>query len=111
LDWCWFGEERAMSYLQKTSAFFEGIGAGSIADGYALDGTPMPSHPGQLAAAFVGPAGVGAMSSPAYQNFLNDAYTEVATGKLLAGGPYYEESWTVLTLLMMTGNFVNYVSP
>jgi endoglucanase len=111
LDWCWFGEARALAYVQKTSTFFAGVGAANIADGYALDGMPMPSHPGQGAAAFVGPAAVGAMSAATYQGFLNDAYAQVATGKLLAGGAYYEESWTVMSLLMLTGNFVNYAAP
>jgi endo-1,4-beta-D-glucanase Y len=110
LDWCWSSEPRALAYVQKTSTFFAGVGASRIADGYALDGTPMPAHVGQLAAAFVGPAAVGAMSAPAYQAFLDDAYSEVATGTLEAGGAYYEESWTLLSLLMMTGNFVDYSS-
>ena len=99
-----------MAYVQKTSGFFAGVGAGNIADGYALNGMPMPAHPGQLSAAFVGPAAVGAMSAPLYQDFLNTAYAEVATGKLLAGGAYYEESWTLLALIMLTGNFVNYTA-
>jgi len=110
LDWCWFAEPRALAYVQKTSGFFAGVGAGNIADGYALNGMPMPAHPGQLSAAFVGPAAVGAMSAPLYQDFLNTAYAEVATGKLLAGGAYYEESWTLLALIMLTGNFVNYTA-
>jgi endo-1,4-beta-D-glucanase Y len=110
LDWCWFGEPRALAYIEKTSAFFAGVGAAHIADGYALNGTPMPAHTGQLAAAFVGPAAVGAMGAAAYQGFLNDAYAEVATGKLLAGGAYYEESWTLMALLMMTGNFLDYTA-
>jgi hypothetical protein len=71
---------------------------------------PMPAHSGQLAAAFVGPAAVGAMGAATYQGFLNDAYAEVATGKLLAGGAYYEESWTPMALLMMTGSFLDYTA-
>jgi endo-1,4-beta-D-glucanase Y len=110
LDWCWSSEPRAQAYVQKTSTFFAGVGASHIADGYALDGTPMPANVGQLAAAFVGPAAVGAMSAPAYQGFLDDAYAEVATGNLEAGGAYYEESWTLLSLLMLTGNFLDYSS-
>jgi endo-1,4-beta-D-glucanase Y len=112
LDWCWFGEPRAKSYLAKTSSFFTGIGASNIADGYALDGTPQPQYgsPGQQSAAFLGPAGVGAMSAPAYQTLLDQAYAEVATRKLLVGGTYYDESWTMLSLLMMTGNFLDYSS-
>jgi len=47
---------------------------------------------------------------PMFQSFVNQAYTQVATGTLLAGGAYYEESWTAMSLLMMTGNFLNYTT-
>ncbi|HEY7371875.1 MAG TPA: glycosyl hydrolase family 8 [Polyangia bacterium] len=110
LDWCWFGEPRAQMYLAKTSAFFSGIGAANIVDGYNLDGTPKPEHTTGQSAAFVGPAGVGAMSSATYQSFVTDAYGRVATRQLMVGGAYYEESWTMLSLLMMTGNFLDYTS-
>jgi endo-1,4-beta-D-glucanase Y len=109
LDWCWFGEPRAQAYLAKTSAFFTGVGAQNVADGYALDGRPQPQNPGKLSAAFIGPAGVGAMSASTFQPFLDGAYAAVATRGLLAGGLYYEDSWTALSLLMMTGNFLNYL--
>ena len=107
LDWCWNGEPRAQAYVALTSTFFGAIGAQNIADTYAIDGTPMPQHPGGHSAAFVGPAGVGAMSSPSYSRLLDDAYTGLATGTYLVGGTYYEESWTALSLLMMTGNFLD----
>ena len=108
LDWCWNAEPRAQAYVAKTSNFFSAIGARNIVDGYALDGAPQAQSPGGLSAAFIGPAGVGAMSSPAYQSFVDDAYGAVATRTLLAGGEYYEDSWTVLSLLMMSANFLNY---
>jgi len=113
LDWCWFGEPRAKAYLAKTSAFFSRIGAKQIVDGYGLDGTAQPSFAtagGGQSAAFVGPAGVGAMTDVAYQNFVNQTYADVATRQLLVGGTYYDESWTVMSLLMMTGNFLNYAA-
>ena len=118
LDWCWFGETRARDYLAKTSNFFSGIGAANIVDGYELDGakrvqfSPAMGTPTlqQQSAAFVGPAGVGAMSSPTYQTFVNDSYARVATRQMLVGGAYYDESWTVLSLLMMTGNFLDYTA-
>jgi endo-1,4-beta-D-glucanase Y len=108
LDWCWNGEPRAQKYLALTSAFFAAVGAQNVADTYALDGTPKPLHPGGHSAAFVGAAGVGAMSAPAHRTFLDDAYTGVATRTYLAGGTYYEDSWTVMSLLMMTGSFLDY---
>jgi endo-1,4-beta-D-glucanase Y len=110
LDWCWFGDKRAQDYAAKTSGFFGAIGAANIADGYALDGTATPQHPGQRSAAFIGPAGVGAMTSNTYQTLLNQSYAAIAPGTALAGGAYYEESWTVLSLLMMTGNFLDYTA-
>jgi hypothetical protein len=110
LDWCWFGEPRAQMYLAKTSAFFSGIGAANIVDGYNLDGTPKPQNTTGQSAAFVGPAGVGAMSSATYQSFVTAAYGRVATRQLLVGGAYYDESWTMLSLLMMTGNMLDYTS-
>jgi endo-1,4-beta-D-glucanase Y len=108
VDWCWNSEARAQAYVAKTSAFFSAVGVQNIADTYALDGAPMPQHPGGHSAAFIGPAGVGAMSSGTYGSFVDNAYASVATMADLAGGQYYEESWSVLSLLMMTGNFLDY---
>jgi endo-1,4-beta-D-glucanase Y len=110
LDWCWNGEPRAQAYVALTSSFFSAIGAANIADTYAINGTPQPQHPGGHSAAFVGPAGVGAMSSATYAKFIDDAYTGVATRTYLAGGTYYEDSWTTMSLLMMTANFLDYTS-
>jgi endo-1,4-beta-D-glucanase Y len=112
LDWCWSGETRAQSYVAKTSTFFSGVGAANIVDGYGLDGTPQPTNMNSAgqSAAFIGPAGVGAMSASTYQSFVDDAYGLVATDTLRIGGAYYEESWTVMSLLMMSANFLNYAS-
>ena len=110
LDWCLSGETRAQAYVAKTSAFFGAAGAANVVDGYKLDGTPQPAHTSGQSAAFLGPAGVGAMNSASNQQFVNDAYARVATRQLLVGGNYYDESWTVLSLLMMTGNFLDYTA-
>ena len=109
-DYCYFGEPRAKSYLAKISSFYANIGVANIVDGYDLDGTPRPDRAvnGAQAASFVGPAGVGAMSDAQYQSFINDAYVDVATLNLTAGTIYYQKSWTALSLLMMTGNLVDF---
>jgi endo-1,4-beta-D-glucanase Y len=106
VDYCLRGEPLAYDYVQLTSAFFAGIGVANMTDGYELDGTPRPQFSG-LSAAFVGTA-VGAMSNPAFATFLDEAYEAVRGLDLLVGGAYYDESWTVLSLLMMTGNFLDY---
>ncbi|HEY4103723.1 MAG TPA: hypothetical protein VGM44_07515, partial [Polyangiaceae bacterium] len=53
---------------------------------------------------FVGAAAVGAMHDARYQSFIDEAYARLCTGKLLARSRYYNHSWTVLSLLMLSGN-------
>jgi endo-1,4-beta-D-glucanase Y len=110
LDYCWNANSRAKDYVTKTSNFFSGIGANKIVDGYKLDGTPQAQTSGK-SAAFIGTAAVGAMMSSTYQTFVNEAYASVATLQDLTGGTYYEDSWTVLSLLALTGNFFDFTSP
>jgi len=50
------------------------------------------------------------MSNAIYQSFVNDAYGVLITGKALVGGTYYDDSWMVLSLLMMTANFLDYTT-
>jgi len=86
-----------------------------MVDGYDLNGNPHAQYQtganAQVqSASFVGPAAVGAMGSASYQTFLNDAYSVLVTGKALVGGTYYDDSWMVMSLLMMTGNFIDYTT-
>lgn len=117
-DYCWHGEPRAKSYLEKITGFYEGIGIENLIDGFALDGTPYPefSVDGSRAAAFVGPAGVGAMFDPAHADFAEQAYTDLITPNALIvgdsahdnrGSIYYNTSWRVLSLLMLDGTYVD----
>ncbi len=115
LDWCWNGETRAQAYVAKTSQFFSGITVAKMVDGYDLNGNPHAQWQTGASAqiqscAFIGPAGVGAMSSSSYQSFVNDAYGVLITGKALVGGTYYDDSWMVMSLLMMTANFLDYTT-
>jgi endo-1,4-beta-D-glucanase Y len=110
MDACWNGEPRAQAFLTRVSAFFGKQGAAGIRDGYALDGTPL----GQSnALSFVGPAGAGALAGPA-SALTRDAYTRVKAVTRLAAGSgygYYDASWGVLSLLLMTGNLVDLTAP
>ena len=47
------------------------------------------------------------MSDPRYQPWLDDADARVATFEHRAGTIYYQESWTALSLVMMTANFID----
>ena len=112
-DYCYTGDPRAKAYLSTISAFYDGVGVAKIVDGYNLDGSPHPerSVAGSQAASFVGPAGVAAMSDAKYQAFIDQAYAAVATQKLTAGTIYYQKSWTALSLLMLSGNLVDFTAP
>ena len=57
---------------------------------------------------FVGCAAVGAQHDARYQAFIDAAYARVRTGKLLARSRYYNHCWTVLSLLMLTGNLLEF---
>jgi hypothetical protein len=106
-DYCWFNEPRALAYLEKISAFYAGVGAANIVEGYNLDGTVFPGAALHLAA-FVGGAGVGAMAVPSQAKLRDEAYSALAGWQTLIGGSiYYNESWSMLSLLMMSGRFVD----
>jgi endo-1,4-beta-D-glucanase Y len=108
LDYCFFSEARAQEYVAKTTGFFSNIGAANIVDGYELDGTPRPEFGNGQSAAFVGPATVGGMYSTAHAQFVQEGYDQVKKLDLVVGGEYYDLSWTVISLLTMTGNFLDY---
>jgi len=110
-DACWNGEARARDYVAKTSRFFSEIGVSNISDGYELNGTPRPEFPdsfGGLSGAFIGPAAVGALHDGAFASFVDSAYALVRENDAWAGGQYYDESWLMMSILMMTGNFLDY---
>jgi endo-1,4-beta-D-glucanase Y len=115
IDACLNDSAEAKAYVAKTSRFFAPKGATGIVDGYELNGTDKPEFPGGtykgLSAAFIGPAGVGAMtpqSGKDYQSFIDDVYSHLRENNMWTGGQYYDESWTVLSLLMMTGNYIDF---
>jgi len=105
-DWCYNEEPRAAAYLEKINGFYGAIGPDAIVDGYALDGTPRPDERSDApndSAVFIGCAGAGAMADAAHQDFVDRAYERVAGLDLLTRSRYYQRSWTVLSLLMMSG--------
>lgn len=107
--WVTDGDPRACNYLQKVVGFFAPIGADAIVDGYQLDGTPAPDpHSARPtdSAVFVGSVGAAAMHDARFEALLEGCYARARTGELLTRSRYYNHCWTVLSLLMMTGNFI-----
>jgi endo-1,4-beta-D-glucanase Y len=106
MDWCWNGEPRAKAYLDKIGAFFNSqLPVTNFGDGYSLTGQKT-SNFGNMA--FIGTAGVAGMAG--WPQLLNDAFTYGATG---TGGntQYYQQSLRLLTMMMMSGNFLDLTKP
>ncbi|HEX6100710.1 MAG TPA: glycosyl hydrolase family 8 [Thermoanaerobaculia bacterium] len=67
--------------------------------GYRLDGTPLPGRD-YFTIFFASPIGVAAMTDPSQQEWLNAIYETVRARH----EDYYEDSVTMLCLLVMSGN-------
>ena len=130
LDYCFNATAEAKAYATKTTAFFANIaqkGTGFLMDMYTTSGGAV-SGSGTNSASMLGTAAVGAMAS-GNQTFLNDAYQAVfdiltrgtmAPSIYVGGGygesgspspkptyGYYNATVGMLTLLIMTGNFMH----
>jgi endo-1,4-beta-D-glucanase Y len=103
IDYLWNVEARALAFCTGITAFFNGIGAANIKNGYRLDGTYLGSgkHANIL---YQSTAGVGALSSDKPQ-FAKDCYNIIMAGQSVVG--YYEDDLRFFSLLAITGNFPN----
>ncbi len=70
----------------------------NIKPGYTLDGAPYDNY---FTSFFVAPFGVGVMTTPEHQTYLNDLYDLIYNRH----EDYYEDSVNLLSMLVMTGNF------
>jgi hypothetical protein len=77
-----------------------------IRSGYRIDGTPLPNSD-YFSIFFAAPFAVAAMTDSSQQEWLNDLYDAIAT----THHDYYEDSVTLLSLLVVTGNMWSAESP
>jgi endo-1,4-beta-D-glucanase Y len=103
MDYCFNAEPRALTYLQKIGAFFDGQKVANIGDGYTSTGTKTSSNQNM---AFIGPAGVAGMAG--WPNLLNDAFNFGVSNPGAGNAAYFPQSLRVVTMLMMSGNFLDY---
>lgn len=102
-DWLLNGDAASRAQVQKISLWAEESTGGDplqVKPGYMLDGTPIPPAD-FFTTFFVAPLGVAAMCTPGQQDWLNAVYDSVRD----AQEEYYEDSVTLLGMLVMTGNF------
>jgi endoglucanase len=96
-------DQNSRMIVQKISHWIEMAAEGNPANiraGYELDGTPLPDS-GYFTTFFAAPMGVAAMNDAAQQDWLNKVYDSVYT----THEDYYEDSVTLLCLIVMSGNF------
>jgi endo-1,4-beta-D-glucanase Y len=103
MDACWNGEQRAVTYLQAIGGYFNSNGGvASIGDGYTSPNGPKTS-PNQNSA-FIGPAGVAGMAAN-LGTLRDNAFTFNNTS---SNSSYFAQSLRLLTMLMMSGNMLDY---
>lgn len=97
------GDPVSLAQAQKISLWAETAARGDPANikrGYHLDGEPI-SPGSHFTTAFAAPLGVAAMTVTSQQAWLNAIYDAVYD----THEDYYEDSLTLLCLLVMTGNY------
>jgi endo-1,4-beta-D-glucanase Y len=97
------GDARARVAVAKISAWAQDETDGDprqIRAGYALNGTPLPNSD-YFTTFFAAPLGVAAMTVPSQQAWLNAIFDAVRERQ----ENYYEDSITLLCMLVMTANF------
>jgi endo-1,4-beta-D-glucanase Y len=97
------GDERSRSQAGAMAAWAEGATGGdphALSTGYFLDGQPIDPD-GGFTTFFAAPLGVAAMTTEFGQAWLNALFDSVAD----RSEGYYEDSVTLLCLLVMTGNW------
>ena len=93
----------SIAQVQVMSRWIEADSNGDptqIKAGYTLDGEPIGNY---FTSFFVSPFGVAAMIVPEQQRWLNGIYDAIYANH----EDYYEDSITLLSLLVMTGNYWN----
>jgi hypothetical protein len=91
-----------LAQVRKISLWAEGAAGGlpmQIRPGYTLSGTPV--HTDFFTTFFAAPLGVAAMTNISQQHWLNGIYDAVSA----THEDYYEDSVTLLSILVMTSNF------
>jgi endoglucanase len=115
IDWCFSGSADAHGILAPMAAYFAGIGASAIRGPVGLDGTTSSAAMPYANPEFTGPAGIAGMvdTSAAGQTFLDQTWTRTDSQvQQSAGSPnYFGASVGLISMLVMSGNFIDYTQP
>jgi endo-1,4-beta-D-glucanase Y len=108
MDYIWYGDNRAKEINLKISNWLKsstGSDPTKIVAGYKITGEPLVGYSN---AAFVGPFGVGSMVDESLQDWCNALFERLSRFGDGGAWGYYQDCLKMLTMLVMTGNFVNF---
>ncbi|MEO7426146.1 MAG: glycosyl hydrolase family 8 [Fibrobacteria bacterium] len=106
IAYAWYGEASAKDIANKMTSWLKTSTAGDpakIMTGYQLTGTALENT---NIPAYIGPFACGAMVDAAHQTWLDACYKKLAT--FIDDDNYYNESLQLMSLLTMTGNFIDF---
>jgi endo-1,4-beta-D-glucanase Y len=106
IDYCWYGEKRALANIEASCKFFQKIGAANILDGYTITGDVIGT---EHTAGFVTMCASATMAwsdRALAKEFYNETW-KVKNGRGKNEKSYYEGTLRLMVLLFMTGNFPN----
>ena len=102
MDYCWNSEPRALTYLMAIGGYFNSNGGvASIGDAYTSPNGPKTSS--NQNSAFIGPAGTAGMAA-GFPALRDNAFSYNGGGN----NTYFAQSLRLLTMLMMSGNMLDY---
>jgi len=108
LDYLWFGTPASKSFLDKISTWIIGTTAGvptSIRVGYTTAGTFTNAVNSVYTGAFV----LSGVSDPADTAWIRQGYARLLRlGPDATGTSYFNDSWGLIDLLTLSGNFQNF---
>lgn len=102
MDYCWNNEPRALAYLMAIGGYFKNNGGiAGIGDGYTSPNGPKTGF--NQNSAFAGPVGVAGMVA-GFGTVRDDAFMFNPADN----NSYFAQSLRVLSMLMMSGNLLDY---
>ncbi len=119
VDYCWHGTAQAQTFLGKLVPFLvnysaQNGGPNSLKLPISLTGTMGTDTAGTIN----GPTAVGAMMTVGDQSFINASWTYLlntivpqTSSSSVIGPNYFSSTLGVLSLLMLSGNFIDYTNP
>jgi endo-1,4-beta-D-glucanase Y len=108
MAYCWYGDADAKTINEKINTWIVGRTGGDptqIQSGYYLNGTAIGTY---NIPTYIGPFACAAMADQGRQTWLNACYNRLCT--FIDNDNYYNQCIKVLSLLLMTGNALDFSS-